>query len=313
MTTALAIREIFQALAAPFHPSEIKTRNQGGKELSWAPPRVVMNRLDEVLGGENWKDRYTETRRGIKCRILFRLPGSNEWLWKEDGGAPAGMKEIDNDEKSGYSDAFKRAAIKLGVGRYLYEEGVPIYPDQKPVPLQDSLPPEVKPSKKNRHPNNGDSPHGQYASDEQTSKYLDRLKEKIENANGSWSDHWMDPRTGEFPNVKACTSDFMTVFQADSHLVKWLVDTGQIDPDSLEKNGKPGMLGKLAAIVMFRGKDAAMAMANELGDYIVKIFEAKKMAIYRKHPELAPEGFAEELAEANAKADQGDAYGEPLA
>lgn len=182
------------------------------------------------------------------------------------------------------------------------------------VPYQETPAAPSKPSKNNLHPNNSGSGYGQYASDDQVTSYLDRLKVKLYGTeqepggvNGMWADHWQDPRTGEFPDVKACTNDVVTIYQADGHLVKWLVETGQIDPDAMEKNGKPSMLGKHAAIIMHRDKESARAMAKELDEYLARTFEAKKQAIYRKHPELAPEGFAEELAEA----DRGDAWEGP--
>jgi putative DNA primase/helicase len=44
---------------------------------------------------------------------------------KCDAGGYAGMADSGDDDKSGYSDAFKRAAVKFGVARYLYRDGVP--------------------------------------------------------------------------------------------------------------------------------------------------------------------------------------------
>lgn len=312
-------QQVFQALAAEFHPSELKTRSQAGRQLTYITARVAMNRLDEVLGGHNWKDEYTETEKGLKCRLWFRVPGTDEWLWKEDGGASAGMSEADNDEKSAYSDAFKRAAVKLGVARYLYGNGVPIYPEsgsgagfvphQAPAPEPAPEPARPhSPGKNNLHPNKSGFHNGQYANPEDTKKYLDRLKEKVEALNGQWLDFWQDPKTGELPNVPACQKDLMSIYQADGHIVKWLVETGQIDADATEKNGKPAVLGRHAAIILGRGKAAAEAMKAELEGYMARTFEAKKDAIYRKHPDLAPEGWAEEQAEAN---DRGDAYEEP--
>jgi hypothetical protein len=35
------------------------------------------------------------------------------------------MSDSGDDDKSGFSDAFKRAAVKFGIGRYLYRDGVP--------------------------------------------------------------------------------------------------------------------------------------------------------------------------------------------
>jgi hypothetical protein len=46
-------------------------------------------------------------------------------LTKSDAGGYAGMPDSGDDDKSGFSDAFKRAAVKFGIGRYLYRDGVP--------------------------------------------------------------------------------------------------------------------------------------------------------------------------------------------
>lgn len=133
--------EVFAALAAEFHPRQIRQRSQAGRQLSYITARVAANRLDEVLGPENWKTDYSETKDGIKCRIWFRMEEGAEWLWKENGGGFAGMSEEDNNEKSGYSDAFKRTAVELGVGRHLYQDGVPNFGVAlPPVPASASSP-----------------------------------------------------------------------------------------------------------------------------------------------------------------------------
>lgn len=125
MDSGTKFPDIFAALAGPFEPHEIKQRQQGGKQLSYVTARTIANRLDSVLGPENWRQEFTETKDGMRCRIWFRIPGdpSGEWSWKEDGGGFAGMTAQDDDQKSAYSDSFKRAAAMLGPGRDLYRDG----------------------------------------------------------------------------------------------------------------------------------------------------------------------------------------------
>lgn len=119
--------ELFAALAAPFDPSEVKERDgRNGQRFKYVTARTVMNRLDDVLGPENWQDDYTETRDGLKCTITVTLPDGRE-VRKSDGGGSAGMADGDDDEKSAFSSAFKRAAVKFGVGRYFYRDGVPAF------------------------------------------------------------------------------------------------------------------------------------------------------------------------------------------
>ena len=48
------------------------------------------------------------------CELSLKINGV--WITKTDG---AGDTNIEG-EKGGLSDAFKRAAVKFGVGRYLY-------------------------------------------------------------------------------------------------------------------------------------------------------------------------------------------------
>jgi len=116
--------DLFAALAAPFEPDEVKVRSQGGRQLSYVTARTVMNRLDEVLGPENWWDDFVPLEHSVICRLTIRLPDGTT-MTKADAGGYAGMADPGDDDKSGFADAFKRAAVKFGVGRYLYRDGVP--------------------------------------------------------------------------------------------------------------------------------------------------------------------------------------------
>ena len=70
----------------------------------------VMKRLDDVMGLE-WQCRYPFE--GC-CEIGLKIDG--EWVWRSNG---AGETQVEA-EKGQYSDAFKRAAVLWGIGRYLY-------------------------------------------------------------------------------------------------------------------------------------------------------------------------------------------------
>ena len=115
-------KAIFSALSAPFGPGEVKTRNQGGKQLAYVTARTIQNRLDEVLGPENWWNDFTPLEHSVICRLSIRLPDGTV-VTKCDAGGMAGMSDAGDNEKSGFSDAFKRAAVCFGVGRYLYNDG----------------------------------------------------------------------------------------------------------------------------------------------------------------------------------------------
>ncbi len=111
-----------QQLAAPFPVSRIhwrvgaRTKDKSkGIALAYIDARDVMKRLDDVVGGLNWQNRYTHvTDKGVVCEIGIRV--GEEWLWRANG---AGDTQVEA-EKGAMSDAFKRAAVLWGIGRYLY-------------------------------------------------------------------------------------------------------------------------------------------------------------------------------------------------
>src|SRR3954452_15329165 len=118
--------ELFSLLAAPFADQEVRSRTQGGKQLHYITARTAMNRLDSVLGPENWWDEYVPSENSVLCRLTVRLP-DGQTLTKSDAGGYAGMADSGDDDKSGFSDAFKRTAVKFGIARYLYRDGVPTF------------------------------------------------------------------------------------------------------------------------------------------------------------------------------------------
>lgn len=113
----------FAELARPFSPEAIHWRSQSiaangtsALALAYIDARDVMARLDDVCGPANWQDRYTETPKGrIICTLSIRV--GDEWIDKSDG---AGNTDVEGD-KGALSDALKRAAVKWGIGRYLYD------------------------------------------------------------------------------------------------------------------------------------------------------------------------------------------------
>lgn len=132
--------DLFAALSAPFDPvKEVKKLPKGGRQLDYVTARTVMNRLDAVLGNENWWDDYSPiSDSAMLCRLTVRLPDGST-ITKVDAGGKAGMSDLGDDDKSGMSDAFKRAAVKFGIGRYLYKDGTPHYEPAKDEPTFNQL------------------------------------------------------------------------------------------------------------------------------------------------------------------------------
>ncbi len=138
--------ELFSAMGASFEQHEVRVRSQAGRQLSYITARTAMNRLDSVLGPENWWDEYVPGETSVVCKLTVRLP-DGATLTKSDAGGYAGMADQGDDDKSGFSDAFKRAAVKFGVGRYLYRDGVPSFVrDQDPTTASPASAPSAEPS-----------------------------------------------------------------------------------------------------------------------------------------------------------------------
>jgi hypothetical protein len=111
--------ETLLALHAPTPESARKQRQgPGGKPLTYVDARYVMQVLDSEVVPGNWQDEYQLGAGGkVSCRIGIYVDDRG-WVWKGDG---AGATDIEGD-KGSFSDAFKRAAVKWGIARDLYDE-----------------------------------------------------------------------------------------------------------------------------------------------------------------------------------------------
>lgn len=118
-------KTLMDALAAPF-PAEcigwkpgIITGNRA-LALAYIDARDVMNRLDAVVGVAGWEDSYEQWGGdgAVLCRLRVRL--GEAWITKTDVGGASDQPDKGDKAKAAVSDALKRAAAKLGVGRYLY-------------------------------------------------------------------------------------------------------------------------------------------------------------------------------------------------
>ena len=113
---------LFVALAAPLPPERITWRvgstnaeKTRGMALAYIDARDVMERLDQVCGPGGWQCRYSHAATKTICDLGIRI--GDEWIWKADGAGDTDFEA----EKGALSDAFKRAAVRWGIGRYLYD------------------------------------------------------------------------------------------------------------------------------------------------------------------------------------------------
>lgn len=91
--------------------------------VSYIDSRQVQDRLDEVVGAENWQDSYHTVGNNLFASISINVADAGQpplWVTKTDVGTESNVDK----EKGEVSDAFKRAAVKWGVGRFLYSLGI---------------------------------------------------------------------------------------------------------------------------------------------------------------------------------------------
>jgi hypothetical protein len=94
--------------------------------VAYIDARDVMDLLDEVIGPEFWQDDYKDLGGQIFAGIGINVMNADnpQWLWKWDTGSESNIEK----EKGQASDSFKRAAVKWGIGRFLYEKEI-VYVD----------------------------------------------------------------------------------------------------------------------------------------------------------------------------------------
>ncbi len=149
-----SLEDIQRELAAPFDINDVKYRIQAlsGDQalmLPYCDARAIQDRLDSVLGMDNWRDEYSEWQpirvalnpeasahvanytgtlnmktmasftsnyytKAVKCTLSIRI--GKEWITKE---GIADNTSIES-HKGGESQALRRAAVKFGLARYLY-------------------------------------------------------------------------------------------------------------------------------------------------------------------------------------------------
>lgn len=120
--------ETHKQLLAPFSDSELEWRLQwtnnektSGIAVPYITNRAIQNRLDTVVGFENWKNEYIPWHSDGKkasqiCGISIYFESRKEWVTKYDGAENSDIEPV----KGGLSDSMKRAAVQWGLGRYLY-------------------------------------------------------------------------------------------------------------------------------------------------------------------------------------------------
>ena len=139
---------VFAELAKPFPAQEIQWKVQSVSRdrrralvLAYLDARAIMDRLDAIVGPAGWTDSYevypvaeTGNQQLARAKCSLTILG----ITKEDVGESSMTTDQASSVKAAVSDALKRAAVKFGVGRYLYrlDSTWVDYDDTKKAPLE---------------------------------------------------------------------------------------------------------------------------------------------------------------------------------
>lgn len=148
-----------------------------------------------------------------------------------------------------------------------------------------------------------------------TVEFMEWIKKQCDKINSKWAEEWEEKLASamnEGLSVPEKVGDVISTFQARGHLLKWAIDSERIDPKLIPEDLKPAQSEAFLALV-FHDPEHKKALIAEMGEYLKRQRQFKSDALYRKFPDLAPEGWAEEQKEA-AEAEPfepGDAYEGP--
>lgn len=122
--------DLYQKLSEQFPREMERTLNKGGTNLTYIPVSEVINRMNKILGVENWSfsiKGYTEIGDSIVAHVSV-VATINGNVVTRDGVGGQKIKRIKatgiavdygDEVKGAVSDALKKAVQTLGVGLYL--------------------------------------------------------------------------------------------------------------------------------------------------------------------------------------------------
>ncbi len=124
-------------LEAPFSDKDLKHRpGRAGMTFTYVDARAVAQRLTDVLtiGGWQFKNKPIDLAKGVvKGKLKILVEGV--WMTHEDNGYPNSAQD-DEPLKSAASDALRRCAAQIGVGRSLYSPERGQAPARTTAPLR---------------------------------------------------------------------------------------------------------------------------------------------------------------------------------
>ena len=113
---------ILEDLSKPLSKDDVELRigttsAKGFSLLLYKTARTDVKRLNKVCG-LNWKNEHYYDNNGLLCcTISIYNEATNQWVNRTD----VGVESFTEKEKGSYSDSFKRAGFRWGIGLELYQ------------------------------------------------------------------------------------------------------------------------------------------------------------------------------------------------
>lgn len=120
------LKDLYKEMPYQWRVQSFSKNYPSAQCVAYIDSRDVQKVLDEVIGQENWQDDYKEVDGKIYAGIGILI--GDRWVWKWDCGTESNIEK----EKGQASDAFKRAAVKWGIGRFLYDLPIKIVKTNEP-------------------------------------------------------------------------------------------------------------------------------------------------------------------------------------
>lgn len=115
-------KSILESLSEPLSKDDVELRigttsAKGFSLLLYKTARTDVKRLNKVCG-LNWSNKHFYDHNGLLCCTISIFDKvSNQWIDRTD----VGVESFTEKEKGSYSDSFKRAGFRWGIGLELYQ------------------------------------------------------------------------------------------------------------------------------------------------------------------------------------------------
>jgi hypothetical protein len=118
--TARGWREIGKRLRQTMESKQYNAGRAG--MMNYVTARQVQDRLDAVVGPGNWSTEYrVHGPHAVECRLTVFGVAKADIGYSNNPDAKPGDRDYSAEPlKGAFSDAFKRAAVAFGIGRFLY-------------------------------------------------------------------------------------------------------------------------------------------------------------------------------------------------